>query len=110
MATESETKAQAHAENMKRIDQKLARISGVEIPEEKPKEVKDATKKRQRTKSNQQQHKNPKKEGKPQKQAVAIALQTAKSMKMGGPVERVKKTVRGGGAATKGLNFYDIPL
>ncbi len=51
-----------------------------------------------------------KKEGKPQKQAVAIALQTAKSMKMGGPVERVKKTVRGGGAATKGLNFYDIPL
>jgi hypothetical protein len=31
-------------------------------------------------------------------------------MKMGGPVERVKKTVRGGGAATKGLNFYDIPL
>tara|TARA_E500000318_G_C3496875_1_gene186772 strand:+ start:109 stop:321 length:213 start_codon:yes stop_codon:yes gene_type:complete len=50
------------------------------------------------------------KEGKPQKQAVAIALQTAKSMKMGGPVDRVKKTVRGGGAATKGLNFYDIPL
>jgi hypothetical protein len=61
MAAESETKAQAHVENMKRIEQKLARISGVEIPEEKPKEVKDATKKRQRTKSNQQQHKNPKK-------------------------------------------------
>lgn len=61
IAAESKTKAQAHVENMKRIEQKLARISGVEIPEEKPKEVKHATQKRQRTKSNQQQHKNPQK-------------------------------------------------
>jgi hypothetical protein len=29
-------------------------------------------------------------------------------MSQGGIVKRVKKTVRGGGAATKGLNFYDI--
>tara|TARA_R100001082_G_scaffold98070_2_gene66187 strand:+ start:910 stop:1119 length:210 start_codon:yes stop_codon:yes gene_type:complete len=49
-----------------------------------------------------------KKEGKPQKQAVAIAMKTAKSMKDGGAVRRVKKTVRGGGAATKGLQFYEI--
>jgi hypothetical protein len=49
-----------------------------------------------------------KKEGRPQKQAVAIAIKTAKGMSQGGIVKRVKKTVRGGGAATKGLNFYDI--
>ena len=48
------------------------------------------------------------KSGKPQKQAVAIALKKAKGMKMGGAVERVKKQVRGGGAATKGLDFYEI--
>ena len=46
--------------------------------------------------------------GKPQKQAVAIALEKAKGMKMGGAVKRVKKQVRGGGAATKGLDFYEI--
>ena len=49
-----------------------------------------------------------KKEGKPQKQAVAIAMKTAKGMKNGGAVKRVHKTVRGGGAATKGLGFYEI--
>ena len=48
------------------------------------------------------------KSGKPQKQAVAIALEKAKGMKMGGAVKRVKKQVRGGGAATKGLDFYEI--
>ena len=48
------------------------------------------------------------KSGKPQKQAVAIALKKAKGMKMGGVVKRVKKQVRGGGAATKGLDFYEI--
>ena len=49
-----------------------------------------------------------KKEGRPQKQAVAIAIKTAKGMKDGGIVKRVKKTVRGGGAATKGLDWYDV--
>ena len=49
-----------------------------------------------------------KKEGRPQKQAVAIAVKTAKGMSEGGIVKRVKKKVRGGGAATKGLNFYDV--
>ena len=48
------------------------------------------------------------KSGKPQKQAVAIALKKAKGMKMGGAVKRVKKQVRGGGAATQGLDFYEI--
>jgi hypothetical protein len=47
------------------------------------------------------------KAGKPQKQAVAIAMKTAK-MKNGGEVKRVKKKIRGGGAATKGLEFYEI--
>jgi len=46
--------------------------------------------------------------GKPHKQAVAIAMRTAKGMKQGGLVKRVKKKVRGGGAATKGLGFYEI--
>ena len=49
-----------------------------------------------------------KKEGRPQKQAVAIAIKTAKGMKEGGIVKRVKKKVRGGGAATKGLDWYDV--
>ena len=49
-----------------------------------------------------------KKEGRPQKQAVAIAIKTAKGMKDGGIVKRVKKKVRGGGAATKGLDWYDV--
>jgi|TARA_R100001129_G_scaffold44858_1_gene30712 hypothetical protein len=53
-------------------------------------------------------------EGKPQKQAVAIAMQTAKGMARGGevskgqlkvPVRRVK--TRGTGAATKGLFYYE---
>ena len=53
-------------------------------------------------------------EGKPQKQAVAIAMKTAKGMKEGGevskgqlkvPVRRVK--TRGTGAATKGLFYYE---
>tara|TARA_Y100000114_G_scaffold135942_1_gene137125 strand:+ start:179 stop:388 length:210 start_codon:yes stop_codon:yes gene_type:complete len=48
------------------------------------------------------------KAGKPQKQAVAIAMKKAKGMKAGGIVTRVKKKVRGGGAATKGLDFYEI--
>tara|TARA_R100000329_G_scaffold74353_1_gene64474 strand:+ start:1070 stop:1279 length:210 start_codon:yes stop_codon:yes gene_type:complete len=48
------------------------------------------------------------KAGKPQKQAVAIAMKKAKGMKDGGIVKRVKKKVRGGGAATKGLDFYEI--
>ena len=48
------------------------------------------------------------KSGKPQNQAVAIALKKSKGMKMGGAVKRVKKQVRGGGAATKGLDFYEI--
>ena len=46
--------------------------------------------------------------GKPHKQAVAIAMRTAKGMKQGGLVKRVKKKIRGGGAATKGLGFYEI--
>jgi hypothetical protein len=48
------------------------------------------------------------KAGKPHKQAVAIAMKTAKGLKNGGAVKRVHKTVRGGGAATKGLGFYEI--
>jgi len=53
-----------------------------------------------------------KKEGKPQKQAVAIAMKTAKGMKNGGSVGQLKvkmKKVRtkGTGAATKGLDFYE---
>ena len=53
-----------------------------------------------------------KKEGKPQKQAVAIAMKTAKNMKNGGSVGQLKvkmKKVRtkGTGAATKGLDFYE---
>ena len=48
------------------------------------------------------------KAGKPQNQAVAIAMKKAKGMKDGGIVKRVKKKVRGGGAATKGLEFYEI--
>ena len=48
------------------------------------------------------------KAGKPQSQAVAIAMKKAKGMKDGGIVKRVKKKVRGGGAATKGLDFYEI--
>lgn len=47
------------------------------------------------------------KSGKPHKQAVAVAMKTAK-MKNGGEVRRVKKKIRGGGAATKGLGFYEI--
>jgi len=48
------------------------------------------------------------KAGKPQNQAIAIAMKKAKGMKNGGEVKRVQKKVRGGGAATKGLNFYEI--
>ena len=48
------------------------------------------------------------KAGKPHKQAVAIAMKTAKGMSQGGEVKRVRKQVRGGGAATRGLNFYEI--
>ena len=48
------------------------------------------------------------KAGKPQKQAGNIAMKKAKGMKDGGIVKRVKKKVRGGGAATKGLDFYEI--
>tara|TARA_R100001244_G_scaffold77169_1_gene61163 strand:+ start:152 stop:346 length:195 start_codon:yes stop_codon:yes gene_type:complete len=44
-----------------------------------------------------------KSEGRPQKQAIAIAIKTAK-MKRGGAV---RKKVRGTGAATKGLYFKD---
>jgi|TARA_B100001123_G_C14575977_1_gene736196 hypothetical protein len=52
------------------------------------------------------------KEGKPQKQAVAIAMKTAKGMKNGGPVGQLKVKVKkvrtkGTGAATKGLDFYE---
>ena len=49
-----------------------------------------------------------KKAGKSQDQAVAIALKNAEKYKQGGLVKRVKKKVRGGGAATKGLGFYEI--
>jgi|TARA_A100001391_G_scaffold164839_2_gene124628 hypothetical protein len=49
-----------------------------------------------------------KKSGKSQDQAVAIALKNAEKYKQGGLVTRVKKKVRGGGAATKGLGFYEI--
>ena len=45
-------------------------------------------------------------EGKPQKQAVAIAMKTARGMKKGGAV-RVTKQARGGGAATRGLKYTD---
>ena len=48
------------------------------------------------------------KSGKPQNQAIAIAMKKANGMKDGGIVKRVKKKVRGGGAATKGLDFYEI--
>mgnify|MGYP003110542275 FL=1 len=53
------------------------------------------------------------KEGKPQKQAVAIAMKTAKGMKNGGSVGQLKVKVKkvrtkGTGAATKGLDFYEI--
>jgi|TARA_R100000808_G_scaffold8556_1_gene24208 hypothetical protein len=45
-----------------------------------------------------------KKEGKPQKQSVAIAIKTAKGMNMGGAV---RKKTKGTGAATKGLYFHE---
>ena len=55
-----------------------------------------------------------KSEGKPQKQAVAIALNEARSFKYGGSVSggqmkvKVKRMrTRGTGAATKGLDFYE---
>ena len=53
-----------------------------------------------------------KKEGKPQKQAVAIAMKTAKGMKDGGSVGQLKVKVKkvrtkGTGAATKGQDFYE---
>jgi len=35
-------------------------------------------------------------------------MKKANGMKDGGIVKRVKKKVRGGGAATKGLDFYEI--
>jgi hypothetical protein len=52
------------------------------------------------------------KSGKPHKQAVAIAMKTAKNMKDGGAVgqmkvKRQKMKVRGTGAATKGLDYYE---
>tara|TARA_R100000963_G_scaffold34949_2_gene30349 strand:+ start:383 stop:613 length:231 start_codon:yes stop_codon:yes gene_type:complete len=54
-----------------------------------------------------------KSEGKPQKQAVAIAIKTASGMNKGGSASKgqlrvkVKKMrTRGTGAATKGLDFY----
>ena len=52
------------------------------------------------------------KAGKPHKQAVAIAMKTAKGMKEGGEVgqmrvKRKKMKVRGTGAATKGLDYYE---
>ena len=47
------------------------------------------------------------KSGKPHKQAVAIAMRTAK-MAGGGEVKRTRKKIKGGGAATKGLFFYEI--
>ena len=49
-----------------------------------------------------------KKAGKSQDQAVAIALQNDKKYSQGGLVKRVKKKIKGGGAATKGLGFYEI--
>lgn len=50
------------------------------------------------------------KEGRPQNQAVAIAMKKAKEMKAGGAVmggkpKRMK--TRGTGAATKGLYYYE---
>ena len=55
-----------------------------------------------------------KSEGKPQKQAVAIALEEARGFKYGGSVSggqmkvKVKRMrTRGTGAATKGLDFYE---
>jgi len=53
------------------------------------------------------------KEGRPQKQAVAMAMDKAKEMKAGGAVMGAAKVkpkrmkTRGTGAATKGLYFYD---
>jgi len=48
-----------------------------------------------------------KSEGKPQKQAVAIAIKTATGMNKGQLRVKVKKMrTRGTGAATKGLDFY----
>lgn len=47
------------------------------------------------------------KSGKPHGQAVAIAMKTAK-MKDGGEVKRVRKKMKGAGAATKGFYFYEI--
>ncbi len=54
------------------------------------------------------------KEGKPKKQAVAVAMKTAKGMKGGGSVSKgqlkvkVKKMrTRGTGAATRGLDYYE---
>ena len=54
------------------------------------------------------------KEGKPKKQAVAVAMKTAKGMKDGGSVSKgelkvkVKKMrTRGTGAATRGLDYYE---
>lgn len=43
-------------------------------------------------------------EGKPQKQAVAIALKTAKGYKDGGSVTM---RTRGTGAATQGLDYHE---
>ena len=53
------------------------------------------------------------KEGRPQNQAVAIAMDKAKEMQAGGAVMGAAKVkpkrmkTRGTGAATKGLYFYD---
>jgi len=54
------------------------------------------------------------KEGKPKKQAVAVAMKAAKGMKDGGSVSKgqlkvkVKKMrTRGTGAATRGLDYYE---
>ena len=53
------------------------------------------------------------KEGRPQKQAVAMAMDKASNMKSGGAVMGAAKVkpkrmkTRGTGAATKGLYFYE---
>jgi hypothetical protein len=53
------------------------------------------------------------KEGRPQNQAVAIAMKEAKAMKAGGAVMGAAKAkpkrmkTRGTGAATKGLYYYE---
>jgi len=53
------------------------------------------------------------KEGRPQKQAVAMAMDKATEMKQGGAVTGAAKNkpkrmkTRGTGAATKGLYFYE---